>query len=99
MILLQFEDKIVRDGTLAIDTVLRFNNASEVFAFAHIAEKQNCTIIFSNEDITIKPNENLSEEVRIDILLYFLLHNSNKQYIWKYYNAVNLLAKTKEENQ
>lgn len=85
------EEDVVENGVLQIDTVFRMSDIREIFALAHLADKKNCILIFKNEDITFKPHEETTFEQTLDLIIYFSLRNNNKQYIWNYHQALELL--------
>ena len=51
-------DLIVKNGTVKIPSIFLFQYFDDVTRFLNHAKKQNCTVIFENEDLTVAPNEN-----------------------------------------
>ena len=46
-------DLIVKDGTVTIPSIFMFEHYDEVVTFVKTARKQNCTVVFENESVTI----------------------------------------------
>lgn len=68
---MNYEELIIKNGCLQIDTLLRFEgDNTRVFSFLCLAEKANCTVIFSNENIVIDPKEKKNTETNLLISFY-----------------------------
>ena len=92
---LPYADKLVQDGTLEIDTILRISDADKVFAMLFVAEKMNCVVKFKNEDITIIPKESQDEFKKIaqtmSIAMFFYFHDNYEKITSQHEMALQLL--------
>ena len=52
---------VVKDGTVTIPSIFMFKYSDEVTVFIRHGKKMNCTIIFENENITIRPDSDDSD--------------------------------------
>ena len=84
-----YEDLLTENGSLQIDTLLRFEGETDVFAFLYLAGQKNCTIIFENEGITVKP-KGKDPKTTMSILIYNMLYN-NPEFVKNYYNGLVIL--------
>ena len=48
---------IVKDGTVRIPSIFMFEDWVDIDPFIQHAMKMNCTVIFENERITVKPDD------------------------------------------
>ena len=49
-------DLIVKNGTVKIPSIFLFQHFEDVTLFLNHAKKENCTVIFENEDLTVTPD-------------------------------------------
>ena len=49
-------DLIVKNGTVKIPSIFLFQYFEDVTIFLNHAKKENCTVIFENEDLTVTPD-------------------------------------------
>lgn len=54
-------DLIVKDGTVTIPSIFMFEYPDDVTNFIRQAQMMNCTVLFENESIEIKPEDNYTE--------------------------------------
>lgn len=52
---------IVKDGTVTIPSIFMFEYPDDVTHFIRQAQNMNCTVIFENESLVIKPEDNYTE--------------------------------------
>lgn len=92
---LPYADKLVRDGVLEIDTILRIDSPDKVFAMLYVAEKMNCVVKFKNEDITVMPNRDQDEfatiKLTMSITTFYYFHDNYKEISLKHERALRLL--------
>lgn len=62
-------DIIVKDGTVTIPSIFMFEHYDEVVTFVKNARKQNCTVVFENERVTIT-SETSDSDVNYKLLNY-----------------------------
>lgn len=59
---------IVKDGHVTIPSIFMFEHHDEMEAFVEHARKQNCVVVFENENIKASPDNSLS--IRFKLLSY-----------------------------
>ena len=92
---LPYADKLVRNGILEIDTILRIDSPDKVFAMLCVAAQMNCVVRFKNEDITIIPKESQDEFKKIaqtmSIAMFFYFHENYEKISLQHEMALQLL--------
>jgi hypothetical protein len=92
---LPYADRLVRNGVLEIDTILRIDSPDKVFAMLCVAKKMNCTVKFKNEDITVMPNGNQDEFAEIkqtmSIMMFYYFHDNYEKISLQHERALQLL--------
>lgn len=58
---------IVKDGTVAIPSIFMFEDYLDVTQFLDHARKMQCTVVFENERVEVKPN---NDDSRFKIYIY-----------------------------
>lgn len=61
-------DLIEQDKTITIFSIFQFTGgAIELFPFLKACEEYNCAVLFENEEIFIKPNYPIEDNIRLSI--------------------------------
>jgi hypothetical protein len=83
---------ICTNGKIHIPSIFMFSGGcDELFPFLYACEKENCTVIFDNEDITVNDGGNF-QNILLSVYA-FLAQNDNKigsDYLRYLYNITNM---------
>lgn len=73
-------DLIKENQTIELRSIFDFKGGSEeLFPFLFGCEKKNCTVIFKNEDITVKPEDDEDKSIQsIKLSLYAFIAKDPK---------------------
>lgn len=66
---------IVKDGKITVESIYQLDGVYGVESLLQECAKQNCTIYFHNEDLTVTPEEQNSTDVRAKIHAYEMVMN------------------------
>ena len=92
---LPYADKLVRNGVLEIDTILRIDSPDKVFAMLCVARQMNCVVKFKNEDITVMPNgpQDGFAEIKqtMSIMMFYYFHENYEEISLQLKRALQLL--------
>lgn len=76
---LQYHNLIKEDQTIELRSIFDFKGGSEeLFPFLYGCEKKNCTVIFKNESIVVKPKDENKALQSIQLSLYALIAKEPK---------------------
>lgn len=71
-------DLIEENGTVSILSIFLFQGGcSELFPFLQACKEYNCTVLFENENLTVKPHEKSTEQSMI-LSIYATIAQSPK---------------------
>lgn len=72
-------DLVRENETVVLPSIFDFKNGfEEIFPFLHACEEYNCTVVFENEDLIVKPKGNAYSNLTIS--LYAMLIENPKPF-------------------
>ena len=67
-------DIIEKDGQIRIPSIFMFDKMQDLFTFLHGCEQMNCTVVFDNEDIEVKPESDPYKSLLLAIYSHIAEH-------------------------
>ena len=87
---------IKENATIIVPSIFMLENMETLFAFLFGCSRNNCTVHFANEDITVNPRKK-PQEIQAKLIVYMIVHES-KEVVEKIFEYIVNRESMKWEN-